>query len=261
MKILVSALGRSYDVPDKVINPYTPVDMDKEFPKLKGKSLLVDFQKNTDGPQTAARLIRETLGKYGVSWVENTKKADAVIWIQGCSEALRYAFVVAHPEDSSKYLAAECGPRELTATIMTAVSEYFIFTEKKELTGRLSKPISRVNELNRAITGAAIAQDLTKLRQLMNDLRSALVKLGSIGGSEAVRPVADALVDSAEAYENTGFSEAKGLRETAIEILQKIGENSNPLIKRGLTHSNPAVRDSFERVLKTDEEKAWWKLW
>ncbi|MFA5177791.1 MAG: HEAT repeat domain-containing protein [Candidatus Omnitrophota bacterium] len=260
-RLSVPQLGRSYDIPERILNPYTQAEMGKKLPKLKGKSLFVDFQKDIDGPQTATRLIRETLAKCGVSWVENTNQAEAVIWIQGGSGAMRFAFVVAHPEDSSKFLAAECGPRELTATIMTAVSEYFSSTGREAPKGELSKLIVHVNELNRAITGAALAQDWTKSRQLMAELRVAVVKLGSIGEAEAVKPVVDVLADSAGAYENTGFSEAKALREAAIETLQKIGKDSIPWIKEGLTHSNPVVRSACNRALKACGGKPWWQFW
>ena len=174
---------------------------------------------------------------------------------------MKFAFVVAHPEDSSRFLAAECGPRELTATIITAVSEYFGSTEKETLKGELPKLIVHVNKLNRAIKGAALAQDWIKARQLMDELRSAVMKLSSIGGAEAVKPLVDVLADSAEAYENTGFSEAKALREAAIEALRRIGKDSIPWVKKGLTHSNPAVRKACKRILKACGVKPWWQFW
>jgi len=260
-RLFVPQLGTSYDIPEKVLNPYTQAEMEKKLPNLKGRSLFVDFQKDIDGPQTATRLVRETLGKLGVSWVESTNKAEAVIWIQGGSGAMRFAFVVTHPEDSSRFLAAECGPRELTTTIMTAVSEYFRSAGEDIPKDELSKLIAHVNELNRAITGAALAQDWTKARQLMNELRISVVKLGSIGKAEAVKPVVDALADAAGAYENTGFSEAKALREAAIEALQRIGKDSIPWIKEGLTHSNSAVREACNRALKACGGKPWWQFW
>jgi hypothetical protein len=231
-RLFVPQLGKSYDIPKKILNPYTQAEMGKELPKLKGRSLFIDFQKDIDGPQTATRLICETLAKCGVSWVENTNQAEAVIWIQGGSGAMRFAFVIAHPEDGSKFLAAECGPRELTATVMTAVCEYLSPRGKEALKGDLPKLVEHVNELNRAITGTALAQDWTRARQLMDDLRISVVKLGSIGEAEAVKPLVDALADSAEAYQNTGFAEAKALREAAIEALQSIGKDSISWIKK-----------------------------
>jgi hypothetical protein len=244
----VPELGRSYDVPDKALN-------------LGGRSLFIDFQKDIDGPQTATRLIRETLGKFGVSWVATVEQAEAVIWIQGGLSEMRFAFVVAHPTDNDRFLAAECGPRELTATIMTAVSEYFLATGKEAPEDALSGLIANVNELNRAITGAALAQDWTKACQLMGDLRIAVVELGSAGKPEAVKPVIDALCDSAQAYEGTGFPEAKAVREAAIDALQRIGKDSIPWIEKGLTHSDPVVRDACRRAMKACGGKPWWQFW
>lgn len=261
MKIFVPELNRLYDLPDKTLNPYTQAEMAKALPKLKGRSLLVDFQKDIDGPQTATRLIRETLGKFGVSWVQRTQQAEAVIWIQGGSGPMRFAFIVAHPEDREKFMAAECGPRELTTTIMTGICEYFSLMTREAPRGELAELLAHVNELNRAITGVALAQDWTKARQLMDELRVAVEKLGSLGGAEAVKPVVDALADSAGAYENTGFVEAKALREAAIEALRRIGKESIPWLKEGLTHSNPAVRKACNRALKACGAKPWYQFW
>lgn len=250
MKISVPELGRIYEIPDKVLAPYTPTEMAKALLKLRGRSLFVDFQKDIDGPQTATRLIRDTLKKFGVAWVKKVHQAEGAIWIQGGSGAMRFAFVVAHPQDKGRFVAAECGPRELTTTIMTGICEYFNPTMKDAPTGELSELIAHVNELNRAITGAALAQDWTKARQLMGELRVAVEKLGYIGGVEAIKPVVDALADSAGAYENTGFVEAEMLKEAAIDALRRIGKESIPWLKKGLTHSSFAVREACNRALK-----------
>lgn len=261
MRVSVPQLGRSYDLPATTLNPYTQAEMAKALPRLKGRSLFIDFQRDIDGPQTATRLIRETLGKVGVNWVGQTDQAEAVIWIQGGSTPMRFAFVVGDPHETGKFVGAECGPRELTATIMTAVSEYFTPTIGGAPRRELPKLIAHVNELNRAITGAAIAQDWPRACQLMADLRVAIEQLGSIGGKEAVKPVVDALADSAGAYENTGFAEARAVRETAIDALRRIGKDSIPWIKKGLTHSHPAVREACKRALKACGGKPWWQFW
>jgi len=254
-------LGRSYDVPDISFYPYTQAEMAQELPNLKGKILFLDYEKGVDGPQTAGRLIRETLARFGASWVEEASQAEAVIWIQGGSDAMRFAFLVGHPEDNARFSAAECGPRELTATIMTAVCEYFKPTRKERLKSDLTELVAHVNELNRAITGVALAQDWPKARQLMEELRVAVVNLGFIGKGDAAKPVADALADSAGAYDSTGFSEARDLREAAIQALQSIGKDSIPWITQGLTHSNPAVRKACKRALKACKGKLWWRFW
>ena len=94
---------------------------------------------------------------------------------------MRFAFVVAHPTDAGKFVAAECGPRELSATIMAGVSEFFSSHRADGPKGEVSQLIAQVNELNRAITGASIAQDWVKARKLMNDLAVAVDRLGSLG--------------------------------------------------------------------------------
>lgn len=261
MRITVPELVRSFDVPGKTLDPYTQAEMAKQLPRLKGKLLFIDFQKDIDGPQTATRLVRETFSKFGVSWVGIAKQAQAVIWIQGGSAEMRFAFVVAHPEEVSRFIAAECGPRELTATIMTGVCEYFSTKANQPPRGEQAKLISNVNELNRAITGAALAQDWPKARKLMDELIVAVEQLGGIGGTDAVKPVVDALADSAGAYENTGFSEAEALIEASIEALRRIGEDAIPWIKEGLTHSNPAVRTACKRALEACRTKPWWQFW
>lgn len=261
MRITIPELGRSFDIPGKTLDPYTQAELAKELPKLKGKSLFIDFQKDIDGPQTATRLVRETLSKFEVFWGGIAKQAQAVVWIQGGSTEMKFAFVVAHPEKVGRFIAAECGPRELTATIMTGVCEYFSSEANELPRGEQAKLISNVNELNRAITGAALAQDWPKARKLMDDLRIAVEELGGIGGADAVKPVIDALADSAGGYENTGFSEAEALREASIEALRRIGEDSIPWIKEGLAHSNPAVRTACKRALRACRPKAWWHFW
>lgn len=261
MKISPPQLGRSYDVREETLNPYTPAEQTKALPRLRGRSLLIDFQRDIDGPQTATRLIRDTLGNLGVSWVESIDQAEALIWIQSGSSAMKFAFVVAAPDGSERFVAAECGPRELTATIMTGVCEYFNLIPGETSKDELSAALSRVNELNRAITGRALAQDWRKACYLMNELKDAIQEVGAIGGSEAIKPVVDALADSAQSYEVNGFPEAKALREAAIEALRNIGREAIPWIRKGFTDSRPAVRKACHRALKACGGKPWWQVW
>ena len=95
----------------------------------------------------------------------------------------------------------------------------------------------------------------------MDELRGDVQKLGSIGGTEAVKPLVNALAESARAFENTGFAEAKALRDASIEALRDIGKESIPRIKEGMTHSNPAVRKACSRALKACAAKPWWQFW
>jgi hypothetical protein len=261
LRVSVPQLGKSFEVPQKELHPYTSAEQSKALHKLTGRSIFIGFQNDIDGPQTATRLIRETLEGFGVAWVETVDRAEAVIWIQAGSAPMRFAFVVAHPTDAGKFVAAECGPRELTATIMTGVGEFFSSHRANGPEGEVSQLIACVNELNRAITGASITQDWVKARKLMNDLRVAVEKLGSMGRAEAVKPVIDALADSADSHANTGFPEAASLREASIVALASIGKKSIPWIKKGLTHSSPAVREACDRALKACGEKPWWQFW
>ena len=93
--ISVPQLARSYEVPERTLNPYTPAGQAKALPKLKGRSLFIDFDKDIDGPQTATRLVREALGRLGVVWVKTIDQAEAIVWIQGGSSPMRFAFVIA----------------------------------------------------------------------------------------------------------------------------------------------------------------------
>lgn len=144
---------------------------------------------------------------------------------------------------------------------MTAVSEFFAPAMRPAPRDVLGRLVAQVNDINRAITGAAIAQDWGKARQLMNELASAVQELGAIGGAEAVKPVLDTLADSAGGYANTGFPEARALREASIEALARIGRVSIPSIKKGLTHSHPAVREACRWDLRACGDKPWWRFW
>lgn len=170
---------------------------------------------------------------------------------------MKFAFIVADPDGHENYVAAECGPGELTATIMTGVCKYFTALTKKVVRGELSILLERVNDLNRAITGASLGQDWTKVRQFMDELKDAVQKLGRMGGTKVVKPVVDALGDSAQGYESTRFVEAEALREAAIEALREIGPEAIPWTKKGTKDSRPAVRRAFTRALKACGGKSW----
>src|SRR5690242_11534420 len=100
MALHIPALSRAFDLPRKGLAPYTQAEMARALPALRGRRLAIDFQKDIDGPQTAARLIRETLGQCGVSWVDSASACEAFIWIQGGGGNLSFAFVVADPQGS-----------------------------------------------------------------------------------------------------------------------------------------------------------------
>ena len=78
--------------------------MAKALPNLGGRSLFVHFQRDLDGTQTAARLVRETLARFGVSWTGTASQSEGIIWIQGGSSEMRFAFVVAHPKNRHRFI-------------------------------------------------------------------------------------------------------------------------------------------------------------
>ena len=57
MEINVPALGRAFEMPRGHLAPYTQAEMARVLPSLRGHRLAVDFQKDIDGPQTAARVL------------------------------------------------------------------------------------------------------------------------------------------------------------------------------------------------------------
>ncbi len=260
-QIKIPGIKTSYSLSTRTFHPYTQAEMMKALQKLSGKCLYIDFQIEIEGTQTAARLIRETLSKFGVSWSSKSSNSEAVIWIQGGTAEMRFAFVVTHPNDRKRFIAAECGPRELTATIMSALCEYFFTTNNYTAKDELSTVLAKVNELNRAITGVSLAQDWGKARELMKELSDVIRKLGKIGGSEAVKPIVDALGDSALTYEATGFVEAKALSEAAIAALKDIGPEARLWINKGIQDLRPAIRKVFTLALQVCEGKKWWQFW
>ena len=173
--------------------------------------------------------------------------------------AMKFAFVVAHSQQN-RFIAAECGARELTATIMSAVCEYFNPTVLPA-SSDYSDVLAKANELNRTITGAALAQDWDKARQLMEKLRDPIRTLGEVGGTQSIKPIVDALADSTQAFENTHYPEAKALSEDSLEALRKIGTMAIPWIEKGTRDKRPAVRKVFNHALKICGGKPGWKFW
>jgi hypothetical protein len=259
----VPQLRRAYTLPEKPLNPYTPAEMSQRVPQLNGRNLFIDFQKDIDGPQTAVKLVRGELGKHGVRWIEDPAPAEAIIWVQGAGQRLRFAFVVAHYRDRNRYIAAECGPRELTSTIMTGICEYFRLGQGNTAS---EDPVTRVVELNRAITGSTIARDWPRARQLIGELAVVIPGLEKSREPTAIKHVVDALADAAASYAGTQFPESLALREAAHATLVKIGREAIPLLREGLSHSDPEIRHHCGLALRSIKKSAkrsrgWWRFW
>jgi hypothetical protein len=91
---------------------------------VTGHILFLGFDRTIDGPQTATRLIRETLTLYGAIFTDVIMDAEAAIWIGGTGSG-ELAFVVLDPTLESKYFCYSCGPRELTAAAMTTIAQFW----------------------------------------------------------------------------------------------------------------------------------------
>lgn len=184
MRIEVRSLERSFDVPSEPIYLPSQAEMAKVLPQLRGKRMSIEFDQAVDGPQTVARLIRETFEKCGVTWLSLPQGSQAHVWIQGGSNEMRFAFVVADPMDEKKPICGECGPRELTATVMSAICDFMnspsvpaSATEKDSL----EEVLNSVADLNRKLTTVSLAMETGKLPGLMSALAKEIHKLGRIG--------------------------------------------------------------------------------
>lgn len=172
MQIYVPDLGASYKSSEEPFYPYTPAEVREYFPKLKEHKYFVNGDESFDGVKSAVRLIKETLTSLGTWWPGEPSSAEVVSWIQGTGVPLRFAFVVAHPSKCDRYIAAECGPRELTVTVLTAMCEFFSPSEDATTRGTLSAQVTR---LNRAIGASALAQDWSRTQLFMREMNAIIV--------------------------------------------------------------------------------------
>lgn len=124
-KIKVKRLGFEFNLPTRPPPIFTPREFALRLINLQGRTICIDYERGIDGPQTAARLIRETYEEAGVVFTHSEEDAEALVWIQAGSTDMRFAFLVVNPRDGGQYVCGECGPRELTAAIMTAVCIFF----------------------------------------------------------------------------------------------------------------------------------------
>lgn len=231
MIIEAKKIGFSYSVSLKAPEVFTLKERDGLLQQLNGKRICIDFQEDIDGSQTAARLIKETLQNFGVIFKDLREGVDAYVWIQEGSQYMRFAFVVANPSDEKHYLCFECGPRELTASIMMAIYNFFygyvkspseglpsdklqtllqsLDTVKSELLDEIEQELLKfgdqavdallasADECNRRITAAGLAQQGTETEKYMMALERRIKVLGIIRSPRAVPAILDALADSA----------------------------------------------------------------
>lgn len=255
MTIRVPQISRTFEVSRGAIHPFTPAERDDELRKLRGHTAFMDHQRGTDGPPSADRLVRETLGSFGLSWRNDATAVEAVIWIQLGADPTSFAFVVADPSGAREPKGAECGAGELTGTIMAAISSFF----SPQSSAGTADLISRATRCNREIFGALVANhpDLggssflvaAESSKPLRELKEIVSQMGTSKDSKYVKTIADALADSAPGA-TLGVGAQFELQCACILALKKIGEPSLPWIEEGQRHSNPEVREAFRKALR-----------
>jgi len=95
----------------------------KALSKVGRVRVFVEFDRTIDGPQAAERLIRETMSKHGTIFVDSISDAKYAVWIGGTG-AMHFAFVVLDASNFARYQCYLCGPRELTAAVMTTLANF-----------------------------------------------------------------------------------------------------------------------------------------
>lgn len=118
-------LALSFVVTQEPIEVFAPAELKHELAKWKGRTIFIDYQSDIDGPQTAARLINEVFQAAGIIVRGSDDDAEAHVWIQAADVPGRFAFAVVSPLSPKNRIANMCGPRELTAVVMRAVSLFF----------------------------------------------------------------------------------------------------------------------------------------
>lgn len=272
-------------LPGKPPELFTPKEMTQELKGLRGKRIYIDYQSGIDGPQTAARLIRETLQSVGVVLTQSKEDAEAFVWIQAGSQYMRFTFVVGDLFNKQRRICNECGPRELTAAIMTAVCIFFksrkedrtsqlptttlqlissldtkkgeelqqVENELVQLGDRAMDSISAsINELNRSLTASAFTMDSQKSVLFMESLGRRIKVLGKMRNWRGIEAILDALGDSAtgSTISHTQIrSQLKSLSEIAIDALVNVGPPAIPSIIAALGDGRPSVRSTLVTVL------------
>jgi len=284
LKVKVKGLGLSFETSCQRAPVFAPREMSSELPKLSRHKIGIDYQRGIDGPQTAARLLRETFQEFGVVVMDEPQGAEAFVWIQAGSSESRFGFVIFNPANHQQYICNECGPSELTATIMTAVCSYF---SKADPTGMLSHSPNRISQLlmqldmrqdedlnevedelvsmgnpavqevlasvtdvNREIIRAAMAGRLGEAAFGMRAMARRINVLGRIASPAAIPALLDALADSAMVADNPSFPEAKSVLKAASDALARLGSAAAPHLHEHLDDRRAPVRIAVANVLK-----------
>lgn len=277
----LSAAGRRNDQVKSVPLIYTPKELGEKLRRLAGRKVFVDFQRYVDGPQTAARLVSETIGRNGMHVTEARSTAEVGVFIYHI-EGMRFGFSISRIDGLHPKYEATCGPRELTMAIMSGVCEFFSqldgvprlpaantmtiliaaldAKERKDSKAAqehlvkngneaLCALIESVHDLNRKITGNLLSGNPYQAGECMVQLARRIETLGLMRAFEALVPILDTLGDAAEFAVN-GFPPARALRDTAFDAVCLMGPVAIPEIKRrlGLLESNPDKGKAIRQV-------------
>jgi hypothetical protein len=283
-KVKVKGLGLSFETSYQRAPVFAPRDMSSELPKLSHRKISIDYQRGIDGPQTAARLLKETFREFGVVLVDAPQGAEACVWIQAGSSESRFGFVILNPANHEHYICNECGPRELTATIMTAVCNLFAepnaastlchspnrvsqlllqldrtqdddASKVEDELVSMGRPIvqqllNSVTDVNRGIILAAMTGRLGEAALAMRAIARRINVLGRIASPTAIPALLDALADSAMVADNPSFPEAKSVLKSAGDALVKLGDAATPHLHEHLDDRREPVRMAVTTVLR-----------
>jgi hypothetical protein len=263
--------------PSATTPTFTPRDFMTFLPELRGRRLFVDFQAGVDGPQTAARLVRETCVQHGAVFPASAQEAEAHVHLHAAA-AGRFAFSITDAGGGRSRM--ECGPRELTANILTQICEFLGIgsrlqapvdpqkslrllralqddppADPNELARRLGATaaeltdalLGSVEELNRKIMGNLSAQRMPQATNDMTVLAHHILVLGTLGDSRAIPAILNALADGAQGA-TTGSLAAARVRDAAADALVAIGANALPAVQQHLKTPTPEIRQAVEAV-------------
>lgn len=223
MNIKIPKLDRWVDISNETFYPYTAADMAKVLPRIAGRKLSVGFEPGTDGPEAAARMIREKLGPFGVVWEALPSSSEGYVWVQTSNADLRFIFVVADPNDRIQTVSGECGPQELLDTMASAICEYLLGAKETKSDSELAQLLQQVAMTNRALmVEFGLAHDEFKAKQSINKLTHCITQLAHFRGPDVEKCIRDAIADSRQAFSATGWIEAKNLHDAAVEALRLV---------------------------------------
>jgi len=261
---------------------FTPKEMAHELPQLRGRRVLIDYQRGVDGPQTAARVLKDTFQSAGIDLRKSKDDAECLIWIQAGKQHMRFAFVVGDPRDESTFVYNECGPRELAAAVMTAVCRHLnprkdalypdedteiskliscLDTEKNDQLAAVEGQLLQLGEraidsilrsvadLNRSLTRSVLAQDHGQADNLMRSLGRRIRILDNLRNPRGINAILDALADSTTFAGRTGVGEAIVLSEIAEDALVNLGEAAIPHVQKHLHSVSLPVRSKLTGIL------------